>query len=396
MALANDKHESELLMSLFSDRQDAAYTLSTLVLEVYLKEDNNGGISHQTCVSRTPFLPRPDASSRTSRKQDSNQEDKNKSAFDIEYQFNEDGDPERVTLTPRDSSGDSYQDEGEDGEGQGEKYLAMELQFRVPGEIRWWDRNRFILTTKEEPEFDLTDEENARIEAIERVMAQRSFWSGIEEGPSSDSKTTSFDRSFSRVLDRVLDEVHAQCLRNDEQNMEDYDPYFDYGYYDPAAAKDFVQLEGETMFSRLPDEPITNDLFTGFYIGKFGPHGLELLHLSRQIEKDTGREFVEAKKVTGDPNVPAGEVTFWAYIGPEAKTSLAGRYPEEYEIQSVFSGKGRVAGAGFKDPRWVDGDLLVFEDWSSLTGRSELGFVWAVPNARKFLILLSRVMLPDY
>ena len=48
-------------------------------------------------------------------------------------------------------------------------------------------------------------------------------------------------------------------------------------------------------------------------MGTFGPHGPELLQVSRQVEG--GREWAVATKLTGDPNVPAGSVSWKAMIG---------------------------------------------------------------------------------
>lgn len=51
----------------------------------------------------------------------------------------------------------------------------------------------------------------------------------------------------------------------------------------------------------------------GLYVGTFGPHGPELLQVSRQVEE--GQEWAVATKLTGDPNVPAGTVSWKALIG---------------------------------------------------------------------------------
>lgn len=77
-----------------------------------------------------------------------------------------------------------------------------------------------------------------------------------------------------------------------------------------GAIQENYNLEGEVMFTRLPTDDNVTDLFTGYFMGSFGPHGPELLHLSRRTDKATGMDVVQALKITGDKHVPAGEVSF--------------------------------------------------------------------------------------
>ena len=62
-------------------------------------------------------------------------------------------------------------------------------------------------------------------------------------------------------------------------------------------------------FSRIQNDHPKTDPFSGLYLGAFGPHGPELLLLRRSHWED-GEECVQGIKLTGDPNVPAGEVSF--------------------------------------------------------------------------------------
>ena len=55
-------------------------------------------------------------------------------------------------------------------------------------------------------------------------------------------------------------------------------------------------------YSRLDDAPATDgepDAFSGYFLGSFGAHGPEVLHLQRGIWD--GEEAVIAHKVTGEP-----------------------------------------------------------------------------------------------
>lgn len=60
-----------------------------------------------------------------------------------------------------------------------------------------------------------------------------------------------------------------------------------------------------------------------------------------------------------------------------------------------------MAAPGFLQPRWVEGELLVFSGGSAsasspsgrITAGAQLGFVWAAPGQKRFLILLNRLTL---
>ena len=63
---------------------------------------------------------------------------------------------------------------------------------------------------------------------------------------------------------------------------------------------------------------------------------------------------------------------------------------------AAYKGEGRVAQEGFQQPQWVEGELLHLDGKGNmLTDGAELGFVWAVPGERRFLILFSRIRLPE-
>lgn len=83
-------------------------------------------------------------------------------------------------------------------------------------------------------------------------------------------------------------------------------------------------------------------------------------------------------------------------VGRQHRLESRGVYPEDLGIVARYKGEGRVADAGFKNARWVDGELLQFaaDAGHKLTGGAQLGFVWSVPGAKRYLILLNRMTLP--
>jgi len=81
-----------------------------------------------------------------------------------------------------------------------------------------------------------------------------------------------------------------------------------------------------------------------------------------------------ACKVTGDDNVPRGQVSFTADLSPKndtalepLKLSLDQSSPTATKLPR-YSGKGQVAKPGFVDHKFVDGQLVMFE--------KHFSFVW--------------------
>jgi hypothetical protein len=78
-----------------------------------------------------------------------------------------------------------------------------------------------------------------------------------------------------------------------------------------------------------------------------------------------------ATKCTGDLNVPRGEVTFTVNLEPSNSSALP-------PIQLIsdhrtgefrrFPGKGQVSRRGFKDHRYVEGQMILFQQ--------QFSFVW--------------------
>ena len=107
----------------------------------------------------------------------------------------------------------------------------------------------------------------------------------------------------------------------------------------------------------------------GEWEGIYASHGKETINIHYE-----GSTLV-AVKMTGDDNVPKGEITFTVDLSAEGLLGPVGRdavtHPAE-KIRMVlegyldniiaFKGRGQVAKAAFKSPQFIDGQLLVFEE----------------------------------
>lgn len=163
-------------------------------------------------------------------------------------------------------------------------------------------------------------------------------------------------------------------------------------------------LPGSTLFNRI-EIPSTSDPLSGLYVGAHGMYTSEVLHLKRKFgqwkEEDANTkdmdlefyEYVEAYKLTGSVSVPAGQVAFRAKVGKQYQLPHKGIIPEEFGVIARFKGQGRIADPGFRNPRWVDGELVIL-DGKYIREGPVVGFVYWAPEYH-FLVFFNRLRLPE-
>lgn len=142
---------------------------------------------------------------------------------------------------------------------------------------------------------------------------------------------------------------------------------------------------------------------SGLWVGKYGDHGYEMINVTYV------GDVLIATKVTGDKNVPKGEVTFTADLSPFT-TTKEGQKLEPIELSSVaakqwgnkyltrFPGKGQVASEGFVNNQFMDGQLI-------LVGEEYFSYAWVPighqiffgrPSAQLTLKMLKQSQMIDY
>jgi hypothetical protein len=122
----------------------------------------------------------------------------------------------------------------------------------------------------------------------------------------------------------------------------------------------------------------SSELFAPFFKivhHSYGERGAQVINVT--YSDDT----LHATKVTGDRNVPRGEATFTVDLSPLSASALppiqlmndrTGEYHR-------YPGRGQVSRKGFKDNRYVEGQMLLLDD--------KFSFVW-IPT--KHHVLFSR------
>ena len=113
---------------------------------------------------------------------------------------------------------------------------------------------------------------------------------------------------------------------------------------------------------------------------RYGHHGYELINVTYC------GDMLIAYKVTGDKNVPRGEITFQVNLDPFPPRALSSSGSSESVLQPIiltekatkkwgtsqlprYKGLGQVAEPGFNNNQWMDGQLIII-------GEEYFSFAW--------------------
>jgi len=124
----------------------------------------------------------------------------------------------------------------------------------------------------------------------------------------------------------------------------------------------------------------------GLWVGKYGQHGYEMINVTYQ------GDLLIAYKVTGDNNVPRGEITFQVDLNPLDQKVVGGSSGDPSSMSTVeqlqpisltakaaqkwgttqlprHKGLGQVAEAAFEKNQWMEGQLIII-------GEEYFSFAW--------------------
>jgi Cyclin D1 binding domain len=117
----------------------------------------------------------------------------------------------------------------------------------------------------------------------------------------------------------------------------------------------------------------------GLWVGKYSEDGYEMINVTYQ------GDVLLAEKVTGTKNVPKGQATFQVDLSPRGGVvgMLGARNEQQQQVLSPielgdsaanqwgcrylprFAGKGQVAADGYQDSQWIDGQLIMVNEYFS-------------------------------
>ncbi|KAJ1482285.1 hypothetical protein T484DRAFT_1897964 [Baffinella frigidus] len=147
----------------------------------------------------------------------------------------------------------------------------------------------------------------------------------------------------------------------------------------------------------------------GLWVGEYGAHGLEVVHFSRTASRLTQEDPAQTAplghgtdsinvvdlvglKVTGDPNVPSGQITCVVSTRPISEPYVCRcRFPcacpeDSSGLRAVFPARLQTAQHGFVNPRYNEAHVASLEEGSLLLiwkNEGSLLLIWKNVHSRR-------------
>ncbi|KAK1402091.1 hypothetical protein POM88_001696 [Heracleum sosnowskyi] len=206
-----------------------------------------------------------------------------------------------------------------------------------------------------------------------------------------------------RTVDHAIFD-NVECIgKGNSRKKEDLDKFW--SVICSQARNEQPSLSGLTTFNRI-DVPTSSDPLTGLYTCSNGYIVTEVIQITRKyiqwhkdgeledlskIKSDDYVVYIEAVKLTGDPDVPAGKVAFRAKVGEKYKLHPGSVLEENFGAVALYKGQGRVT--GFQKSGWVDVDLFILGEEYRRNGFA-IGMLYSA-STYHVLKLFKRLSLPS-
>lgn len=206
-----------------------------------------------------------------------------------------------------------------------------------------------------------------------------------------------------RAIDHVILDIADSMGKGKHKKDEDLDefcPLLCRQALDQALNQQPV-LSGSTTFNKI-NVTASLDPLTGLYTSSNGYLVTEVIYFTRKFGKwqENGEiqepsetepyDYVEAVKLTGDPDVPAGQVAFRAKVGEKYKLPPGPVLKKEMGAVACYLGRGRLT--GFQESRWVDVEVHILGEKYRKDG-FPVGLLYSA-SKYQVLKLLKQLSLP--
>lgn len=195
-----------------------------------------------------------------------------------------------------------------------------------------------------------------------QVMAMRLELQEARRDLSQHRRVVELERAIMRTQQVDAEFVYTVSLERQELALQEGKLLLAEGFYQRA-------VEAREALPQFQLE--------GLWVGKYGEHGYEMINVTYH------GDVLMAHKVTGTKNVPRGQATFQVDLSPCRTATSASASSGADEVLSPielgdaaahqwgckylqrFAGQGQVAADNYVDSQWIDGQLILVNEYFS-------------------------------